>query len=128
MEKNNAYAEHENCVSLILDVVMSSVIKLFHTLKIFYKKIGLSVLPSQLHQPTCSLNLLNICLLISPIPLYISSTAFYLFEAETADENGTSFYISVTIFAIAINISIIASKMTKILALIEKYEEFITKS
>lgn len=114
--------------SSILFVVMSGIIKLFHTLKIFYKTIGVYISQSESSQLEYSFNAINVFLLISPIPLYISSTAYFLFKAQTPDENGTSFYISITILAIAINISNIVWKMAKILTLINRYEEFISKS
>lgn len=94
---------------------MPSTIKLFRTLKKFYKK-------------TVSFNVINVFLFYSYVIIYIATTAFFFLEAQTADENGTSFYASITLLAIAINISISAWKMSKILALIEKYEEFIAKS
>lgn len=94
---------------------MSSVVKLFHTLKEFYKVFG-------------SLNALHVFRLTSFVAAYISTTAFYFFKAETDSENGTSFYVSITLLVVAINTSITVAKMDQILELIEKYEQFIGKS
>lgn len=94
---------------------MSSVVKLFYTLKTFYKIIG-------------SLNGINAFRLTTFVAAYISTTAFFFFEAQTTDENGTSFYVSISMLAIAIDISITQSKMANIFELIGKYEEFIANS
>lgn len=94
---------------------MAGVVKLFHTLKLFYKIIG-------------SVNSMNVFRMSSFVAAYISTTAFFVFEAETTDENGTSFYVSITLFCVAINTAITTSKMANILELIEKYEEFFANS
>lgn len=94
---------------------MSSVVKLFHTVKKFYTIIG-------------SLSASNVFRLSSFVAAYISVTAFFFFEAQTADENGTSFYVSISLLVIAINTSITIANMAIILELIENYEEFIAKS
>lgn len=108
---------------------MSSVIKLFNTLKKHYKIFGLDISPSQSsHEAKFTFHATNIFQLISPVPLYVSSTAFFFFKAQTPDENGTSFYVSITLLTIAINIVVFEWKMPKIMELIERYEEFIANS
>lgn len=101
----------------------TNVVQLFQIVQNFYKTIGLN-LPTQLS----SLNGKQFLFIIIPAPFIISSVAFFLFEAQTADEYGTSFYMSISVLGSAINISNIAWEIDKILTLIGKYEKFIDKS
>lgn len=70
----------------------------------------------------------NLLLSISTVQLFISSSAFFLFEAQTADEYGISFFVSLTILSMMANILSVAWNIDKILMLIGKYEKFLEKS
>lgn len=65
---------------------------------------------------------------ISTMLLFISTAAYFLFEAQTADECGLSFYVSITVMTVTVYTSKIAWKLNKIFKLIRNYEEFIDKS
>lgn len=106
---------------------MPNAIKLFHLLQKFYKSLGLDIQPNRLDLK-CSLNLKNIFIFIFPMHLFISSVAFFLFKAQTADEYSVSFFVSITTFFATMNFLTIARKMANILMLIGKYEAFIENS
>lgn len=115
-------------ISLVLAVVMSSVVKLFDTQQKLYKTLGFDIYQSQSCHSKCSISIKSLFFLISSMQLFISTTAFFLFEARTVDEYGMSFYISITIFSVSINITTIAWKMDEIFVLLRNYGEFIDKS
>lgn len=120
---------HQNCcISLILTVAMSCVVKLFITQRKLYKTLGFDIYQSQLCQSKCLSSAKSLFFLISSLQLFISTTAFFLYEAQTADEYGMSFYISITILAVAINATSVAWQIDKIFILMRNYEEFIDKS
>lgn len=103
---------------------MPAAIKLFQLLQKFYKFLGLDIGSNS----QCSLNLKNVFIFTSAAQLFISSTAFSLFKAQTVDDYSLSFFISITTFFATINFVVIAWEMANILRLIGKYEEFIGKS
>lgn len=112
-----------------LTVAMAGVIRLFPTIKKIYKTMGLPIRTSQ----SCwseyfIVNAKILFFSISTVQLFLTSSAYVLFEAKTADEHGISFFIVITIFAVAACIVTTAWKIDKILTLIGKYEEFIEKS
>lgn len=109
--------------SLSRTVVMAGVIELFCTIKSFYKSMGLYP-----NHKKCLISAKNIFLSISIIQLFITSSAYLLFQAKTSDEYGISFYISITLLSVMVNISNTAWKIDKILTLIGKYEKFIENS
>lgn len=115
-------------ISFILTVVMSSVVKLFITQRKLYKTLGIDIYQSQIWRSMRSINGRSLLFLISALQFYISTTAFLVFEAQTADEYGMTFYISITIVSVAINAITIAWQMDKIFILMRNYEEFIDKS
>lgn len=106
---------------------MATGIKLFRIVQKIYKTIGLNILPCQ-SQHHSNFNEKFFLLFIFPAQFFISSIGFFLFEAETADEYGLSFYVSISMLRIIIDILNIGLKMEKISTLIGKYEEFIDKS
>lgn len=123
------FEEHTQLfISLVLTVVMSTVVKLFDTQQKLYKTLGFDIYQSQSCHSKCLISIKSLFFLISSLQLFISTTAFFLFEARTVDEYGMSFYISITIFSVSINITTIAWKMDEIFVLLRNYEEFIDKS
>lgn len=66
--------------------------------------------------------------LLSFIQMFISSAAFFLFQAKSMQEYFKTLSVIITIFVCVIYISICKWKMVDILQLIEKFEEFIRKS
>lgn len=112
----------------MLVVAMSCVVKLFNTQQKFYKTLGFDIFLSQSCHSKCLASAKILFFLISSTQLFISTTAYFLFQAQTADEYEISFYISITIFITVINISTIAWKIRKFLTIIERYEDFIDKS
>lgn len=112
----------------MLVVAMSCVVKLFNTQQNFYKTLGFDIFLSQSCHSKCLASAKILFFLISSTQLFISTTAYFLFQAQTADEYEISFYISITIFITVINISTIAWKIRKFLTIIERYEDFIDKS
>lgn len=121
-ETNQFSVEHRT-------VTMVRVVKLFQTVQNFYRTNGFHILPTQSqHQSSmCPLNGKMFLLLFFPAQLFILSAAFFLFEAQTADENGLSFYMSISVLASTINVLNVVWKIDKILTLIDRYEEFIDK-
>lgn len=113
---------------------MAVSIKLFQTLRKLYKTKGLDIrhqlhTPKNLFQFITAAQLTRFLFFIIPITqLFISSTAFFLVKAQTPDEYGTSFYVSLTTLCVIINFLIIAWRMVEILDLIIGYEKFIEKS
>lgn len=115
-------------VSLVLPVVMSSVVKLFISQRKLYKKLGLDASAAQSSSSKCLVSGKSLFLLVASTQLFISTTAFFLFKAETVDEYGMSFYISITVLIITIYTSDIAWKMDQISTLMNACEDFIDKS
>lgn len=105
---------------------MAGVIKLFHTTQMFCKALGLDT--PRLHCLKHSLNAKTVFHLIFLAQLFVSSSAFFFFDAKTIDEYGMSFYVSITYLSFTINIMTFAWQMTNITTQIEKYEEFTKKS
>lgn len=66
------------------------------------------------------------CLLFAfPVQLLTSSAAFFLFEAQAADDYGISFYMFSSALSCVIHTLNVAWKMDKILTLLGNYEQFI---
>lgn len=60
--------------------------------------------------------------------MFISATAFFLFEAKSVYEFGATLYASLTEFLTFVIFNIILCKMPEISSLIENLENFIRKS
>lgn len=116
-------------ISSILIVVMSScVIKLFNNQQELYKTLGFIIYQSKSWHSKSLSSVKSLFFLISTMSLFISTTAFFLCEAQTADEYGISFCISLTVLVTMVNVSIVAWNIDKILMLIRNYETFIDES
>lgn len=107
---------------------MTGRIDLFHNVQIFFKTMGFNNNPSQSYHQKNFPSAKSWFLLIASVQLFLSSLAFFLFEARTTDEYGISFFMSITILSVTINILTVAWKIDKILKLIAKNEEFLEKS
>lgn len=126
-----------NEVSVSEPAAMASPIKLFHTFQKFYKTMGLDT-DGVSNQSRRSKNLLgsikstklwkNLFFIISTLQLSISSTTLFLIDAQTADQYGLTFYVSITTFCALVNYLAITFKLNEISMLITKYEQFISKS
>lgn len=64
----------------------------------------------------------------SIILMFITSITFFLWEAETMDDYGTSFYGSMTQLSSAHNFVIVVWRMPLILKLLKGFEDFIETS
>lgn len=110
--------------SLPVTTIMAGRIKLFSTFQKLHESMSLKAT-----SPKYLINPKNIFLSISTVQLFITSSAYFFFGAKTTDEHAISFFISITILSVVINVSTIALKYTdEILTLIGKYEQFIEKS
>lgn len=104
---------------------MAERIKLFHSVQKFNQTLGIH--PSRPDQ-RYSFNFSSAIVLLLIVLTFISSVAYFLYKAKTIEEHVQTFYISLTALCITIDFLTMCWKMTNILQLIEKYEEFIKKS
>lgn len=100
--------------------------KLFQSTLKFYGLMGLY--PSQSNQKNCTINFKNSVFLFCQIPSIISTFGFFLFKATSAIERTQTFYICLTHIGCTINFLTSFSKMSVLLDLIEKFEEFFQRS
>lgn len=105
---------------------MASTIKLFQYLQTRYQWIG--IYPSQQNQTSGSFNLKNSIFIVVFVQMLLASVAFFIFKAEKPFDYGFSFIGIISELAMSVYYPIIIFKMSDILALIEKYEEFIERS
>lgn len=84
--------------------------------------------PSSQLNPKRRFNCRNISLLLSALAMGLSTTAYFIFKADSIQNRGISFYVSdSSIFVVSSYLSLIF-KMTEIFDLIAKFKEFIEKS
>lgn len=112
--------------SLKLSLTMASPIKLFQSLKQFYKT--LDVYSPQQSNPYNTFNLKILCISILIINHFVSSIAYFLCLAESIQEFGDSLFAALSELLCLAYFTVIISKMHNIFELIDKYEEFIGKS
>ena len=98
---------------------------LFNMVQKNFKTIG--IYPSQ-SRGICLCNSRYLFLVFSFIQMIFSSLAYLIFQADTADQYGISFYVTITILTQFFQFVIITQKMPKILNLIEDYKAFVLKS
>lgn len=99
-------------------------IKLFQSIQKFYHTIGFKH-SSKSHS---SCNCRNLFALFAITQLFITSTAFFLLEANSLQEYSTSFYGSITELDCLVYFATNFFKLRNILKLIENYDKFIEKS
>ena len=107
---------------------MAGAFNFFITIQEFYKSMGLDTRSPQTYFSKRLVFTKSLFLFSFTVQLFISSSAYLLFEARTADELGISFYISITILSVMINTVSVAWRIDEIFVLIGKYEEFVEKS
>lgn len=122
------FAINVNSTSLFQSVAMTGTIKLFQSLKKYFKCMRIE-LPTDKSIQKCTFKPKNLLFLLIFVHVFLSSITFLLFKAKSAYDYGFSFYISVTeMLAITIYLSIICFKIGDIVTLIQKNEEFIEMS
>lgn len=106
-------------------LTMSNTIKLFQSTIVYYKALG--ICPTKPNQ-IFSFDHRSICILLTLLVDFLSTATFFFFKAETYQEYSDSFYVSSSAFNFIVCFAINFWKMSNILKLIEKYEEFYQKS
>lgn len=101
-------------------------IKVFQYVRKSYQAIGLD--PIQSNPTPLVLNERVFFIAISILQMFISSTAFLIFEAGTVQEFTSSFYTSITNLFLLVNFLALATKTGDTSKVIEAFEEFIEKS
>lgn len=104
---------------------MAKQIKLFQSFQKFHQMLGVRLCESN---QSYSFNYRSVVILLQIIFNLTSSTAYSLFKAKTIEERVQSVYVSITELSVMITFSTMCRKMTNILQLIQKFEEFIQKS
>lgn len=113
-----------NSTSINLDTAMSSSVKLFQFLQGSYRRIGFH--PSK--SDRIPFNWKNVFIFLPILQLFISTSAFFLFKADSVFEFGTGFYAAITSLFTLIVFLIELWKIPDILKLIGNLENFIEKS
>lgn len=104
---------------------MAHAVKLFLATQLFYKALG--IYPTKPNQKY-SFDMMSFFVLLSMLVMLISTAAFFFFKAETTQEYSDTFYVSSSEFTFIVCFLINIWKMTNILKLIAKYEEFVQNS
>lgn len=91
-----------------------------------YQAIGLDLFPSNATSKRCNYKISFIA--FAMLQMFISTTAFLVFEADTVFEYATSFYTSITELLIIIIFFALNLKMDDISMNAETFEEFFKKS
>lgn len=105
--------------------MMANTLKLFQLAQAYYKTLG--IYPTKPNQKY-AFDLTSFLILFILLVDFISTVTFFFFTAETAQENSDSFYVSSSTFNFIVCFVINFWKMSNILQLIGKYDEFIQKS
>lgn len=95
---------------------------LFQSVRHFYEILGIH--PTQYNQ-SCTINWKNVLVLLSLGQLFFSTLAFCLFKAKSIKEHADSYFTCMTGLDCIIHFVVLAKKITKTLALIEQYNDFI---
>lgn len=104
---------------------MANTLKLFQLTQIYYKTLG--ICPTKPNQKY-AFNVTSFFILLIMLVDFVSTATFFFFKAETTQEYSDSFYISSSVFNFTVCFVINVWKMSNILELIGKYEEFVQKS
>ena len=104
---------------------MANTVKLFQSAQIYF--IALGICPTKPNQKY-AFNMTSFFVLFPMLLIFISTTTFFFLKAETIQEYSDTFYVSSTEFSFIVCFLVNIWKMTTILQLIEKYEEFVRKS
>lgn len=117
-------------VAAVEQTAMARVVQLFQTVRKCLDNFVIRLnLPTQANHQRSKLSFSGktFLLLIFPAQLFISSVAFILIQAQTVDEYGVSFYMTLAVLVSTINISNTAWKVDQMSTLLDKYEEFVDK-
>lgn len=100
--------------------------KLFQFNQEFYKI--LEIFPNQ-NQPDqrCSFTMKNLFVIAGMILFFCSLTAFFLFEAKSAEEHAYSFFISTSVLTCIAQMFSVIWKLPKMFKSFEEFEQFIEK-
>lgn len=102
----------------------ASPIQLFQSIQSYFRIFGFSKSQSD---TTCSLNWRTLLAFFCYIQHFIAVFAFFVFEANTVLEYGTSFYGFITMIYTIFYILILTKRTPQIFQLIENFQEFIEK-
>lgn len=106
-------------------LMMANTLKLFQLAQVYYKTLG--IYPTKPNQKY-SFSATSFSILLIMAVDFISTATFFFLKAETTQEYSDSFYVSSSTFNFIICFAINVWKMSNILQLIGKYEEFVQKS
>lgn len=104
---------------------MAGKTKLFHSLRQLYQMLG--IYSSETNQ-NFLFNWKIVFIASSMILFFIGSFAFFLWEAETVDDYGSSFYTSISQLCTTNYYLILVWRMPAILELFKNFEDFIESS
>lgn len=103
--------------------------KSFKFARKYYQTLGIySPTSSSQHNQKASINSQNLLFFISEISMFISTAGYFLFKATTFFERAETFYVSLTELICVFNFLNQFWQMSKILDLIQQFEDFIEKS
>lgn len=103
---------------------MAAAIRFFQFNRKLYERVGICPRPNTWFG---SYNLRNSMMLLCLSMMLMASTAFLLFQANSMQEYGAAFYVSVSELANIVCIMVTIPKMASIFSLMEKCEEFVEK-
>lgn len=99
--------------------------KLFWSLRRFYQLVGLQ--PKR-NSRVCLMNWRNVFISFIIMAMFLSTTSFFLFEANSIQNMGISWYISITELLIAIIWWTLIHQISNLFRLIEAVDKSIEKS
>lgn len=101
---------------------MAKIIKLFRNVRKLFRLLGIYPPAKHHQQPLNMKNCLNLTFLML---VFVSSFAYFLFKADSVDEYGQTFFVSISCLQFLLYFIVIFSKMKKILKFIKNFEKFI---
>lgn len=104
---------------------MADAIRFFTYIRKLYLALG--IYPPDPNK-NCSYNWRNLFVFLFLTILFIISTSFFIFKADSIASFGESFYVSTTSFMFLFLWSVIIHKMDDLYILMRKIDEFIAKS
>lgn len=106
-------------------VAMAYTVTLFQSVIEYFQSMG--IFPTQPNQ-RYSVNYMSVLILLSMLVIFVPSSAFFFFRAETREEFYTTIYISLTVLTYVGCFIVNIWKMIKVRELITRSENFIAKS
>lgn len=113
-------------IKLFLGLVMASTIQLFQTVRELYQT--MEIWESQPKRIPSWLNLINFFYFLFIILMIITSTAYFLFSAQSAQEYSDTFYVAITTTTFIFGIFISIFQIANIATLIQNFDAFIQQS